>query len=377
MKKLFGMLVFIILIVSLSACVSSTPEKPVVEGVQEGIVYGGAIEITLKQREEDVDYIAIIDEEEYEFGRRYTEEGKHTLKVTASRDEQSSEMLIPFEIDSTPPKIPTITGVTDNEIYYDSVQINVEKEDDVTYEFMINEKEYDINTPFKEEGAHVFKVIATKERNNLTSEKELSFYIDNSTYSQQEVDYFTEIALGSEYGGSPLVTKWKTDVRIKVGGNPTEKDLETLRKVADELDALTSTLTLDIVKESENINIYFVPQGDFQEYIPGAVKGNWAYFRYHTQGQGEIGSATITIGTFGSDQTNRDHHIREELTQALGMGNDSVNYKDSIFYENYSLVSEFTRLDEKVVEILYREDIDVGMNKEEIMKTLKERITNE
>ncbi|HCX64701.1 MAG TPA: hypothetical protein DHN33_05780 [Eubacteriaceae bacterium] len=168
-------------------------------------------------------------------------------------------------------------------------------------------------------------------------------------------------------------------MRIKIGGNPTQEDLETVDEVVSELNDIISTIELSVVEENENINMYFVPQGDFREYISGAVLGNWAYFRYYTKDRWEIDKAIITIGTFGSNQEDRDHHIREELTQALGMGKDSPKYKDSIFYESegQSLNLDYSPLDKKVIEILYRKDIALGMDEEEVLKVISDRIVEE
>ena len=42
-------------------------------------------------------------------------------------------------------------------------------------------------------------------------------------YTQEQIDYFIEVALGSEYGDDdPTLKKWAGDVRIKVFGSPTQ-----------------------------------------------------------------------------------------------------------------------------------------------------------
>lgn len=379
MKKSILLHLFFIIILLLSACSESSPSTPMIKGVEEGKVYGNPIKITLEQEEKDVEYIAKIDERQYDFGDAYAEEGEHTLQVSAVKGKQSTNLFISFEIDTSPPVLPEVIGIKENETYYKTVKVDVIKEEGIQYEFRMDETKYELNTPIMEEGKHIFKVIATKEKNNRITEKTIPFTIDNDTYTQKEVDYFTEIAIGSEYGGSPYIKKWATDIRIRVGGNPTNEDLNTLSKVAEEVNEIIPTLQLSIVNKNENIAIYFVPQGDFRKYIPGAVLGNWAYFRYYTNDKNEINKAIITIGTFGSSQKDRDHHIREEITQALGMGNDSPKYKDSIFHENkaQSLNVAYSELDKKVIKLLYRQDILAGMDKIEVLETLKNRIVSE
>ena len=58
----------------------------------------------------------------------------------------------------------------------------------------------------------------------------------NKQYSQQEIDYFMEIALGAEFGDIvPVIKKWEDDVRIKIKGIPTQEDLQSITTVVDEL----------------------------------------------------------------------------------------------------------------------------------------------
>jgi hypothetical protein len=47
--------------------------------------------------------------------------------------------------------------------------------------------------------------------------------------------------------------------------------------------------------------------------------------------------------------TRKKHVLREELTQSLGFGNDSNNYTDSIFYENFSSDTEYSEQDKLVI----------------------------
>jgi len=380
LKKVVVLFFIMIISLPLVACSNPTPNEPVVKGIEGGEVYGEPVSITLDNKEEDVKYEAKIDDEDYELGSTYKKEGEHTLVVTATREDKTSEVTVNFEIDTVPPEVPSVTGVEENKIYFKSVNIGIKKVEGVSYKATIDDNEYELGYTFEEEGEHVFRIVAVKKRNNLSVKKEIPFTIDNSTYTQKEVNYFTEIALGAEYGGSPYVKKWLSDVKVKVGGNPTPEDMDKLKEVLGQLDEMIPNIQLDIVENNENINMYFVPQGDFDKYIPGVVKGNWAFFRYYTKGEGEINKAIITIGTFGSTQEDRDHFIIEEMTQALGMAKDSPRYEDSIFHETESSGASnevYSDLDKKVIEILYRRDIEIGMDKQEVLEVLNERIYSE
>jgi hypothetical protein len=47
--------------------------------------------------------------------------------------------------------------------------------------------------------------------------------------------------------------------------------------------------------------------------------------------------------------TREKHVLREELTQSLGFGNDSIKYPDSIFYENFSSLTKYSELDKAII----------------------------
>jgi hypothetical protein len=46
--------------------------------------------------------------------------------------------------------------------------------------------------------------------------------------------------------------------------------------------------------------------------------------------------------------------LREELTQSLGLGNDSNKYPDSIFYQDWSTVTSYSKLDIEIIKQHYR-----------------------
>jgi hypothetical protein len=47
------------------------------------------------------------------------------------------------------------------------------------------------------------------------------------------------------------------------------------------------------------------------------------------------------------------HLLREELTQSLGLVNDSWKYKNSIFYQGWTTTTEYSDIDRELIDILY------------------------
>ncbi|MBW4519888.1 MAG: DUF2927 domain-containing protein [Scytolyngbya sp. HA4215-MV1] len=207
-----------------------------------------------------------------------------------------------------------------------------------------------------------------------------------TTYSADEVNrYFLEVALGSEYGSTNArVRKWDINqpIRIYVNrtyGTPTAADEATLNQVVNELKQLTG-LNLEIVDRNPNIEIYFAPQYKFKQIEPNYRPLNsgfaWVWWSGDT-----ITKARILVTTTNVSQKERSSIIREELTQSLGLLQDSEQYADSIFYQEWNDVTEFSAVDKAVIQLFYgkdqtgRELIRPGLTRAEVSRILWQRTT--
>jgi hypothetical protein len=193
----------------------------------------------------------------------------------------------------------------------------------------------------------------------------------DNPYSKEEIDYFVEIAFGIEFGTSQTIKKWERPIRYQVRGSPTKDDIETLKSVMKDLETITKgKITFKKTRVNPNMTIYFVPVDDMQKYEPNYISGNWGFFYIWWNSGSEIYRARILIGTDKPNQGERNHLIREEITQSLGLAMDSWTYEESIFYQEWSSVQDFAEIDRKVIEILYREDITPGMTKQQVKRIL-------
>jgi hypothetical protein len=190
--------------------------------------------------------------------------------------------------------------------------------------------------------------------------------VDPPAFGYRSVDYFGEIAFGAEYGGgSQVIHRWTDDVKISIHGDPTDDDLATLCEVLREIDALVDTVDVSIVGSGQNVNLYFAPQSDFRNIDPDYVAGNLGFFNTRWDGTGSIYKATVLVATDVMTQAERNHIIREEVTQMLGLMRDSYTYPDSIFYQEWSEVQEYSDLDRDLIQILYLPAITPGMTPSE------------
>jgi len=196
---------------------------------------------------------------------------------------------------------------------------------------------------------------------------------DARIYSQNEIEYFTEIALGAEFGNAvPVIKKWTDDIRIKINGAPTTDDLQTIDAIVNDLNEIISGIKAKVVSKNENITISFSPESDFASIDSNYVPTNYGFFwaLWHDDNY-VIYNASILISSAEITQLERSHLIREELTQSLGLMNDSNKYEDSIFYQEWTGLDNYSDIDKAVIALLYNKKILPGMTKEDVLKIIR------
>jgi hypothetical protein len=199
-----------------------------------------------------------------------------------------------------------------------------------------------------------------------------SFQSNANNFTQEEIDYFTEIVLGAEFGDeAPVIKKWTKNIRIKVGGEPTEEDLQTINNIVGDLNGLIAGIKIKLVDKNENLVIAFSPKSEFSAIDPNYVPPNYGFFwaLWHDDNF-VIHDASILISSAEVTQQERSHLIREELTQSLGLMNGSDKYNDSIFFQEWTEVTDFSEIDKAVIKLLYLNTIKPGMSKEQVLKIL-------
>lgn len=195
----------------------------------------------------------------------------------------------------------------------------------------------------------------------------------NAAFSQAQIDYFMEIAMGAEYNqqGIPRVRKWSGAIRVQAFGRPTSEDLRTLRSIISEINNLTSgAIRMQLVDRNPNLTIHFVPEPQFRTIEPAYIPVNFGFFVTRWNNRGMINRANVLITTTGVTQKERSHLIREELTQALGLMRDSYRYADSMFYQPWTDTTRYSELDQALIQMLYLPQVKPGMTTAEVLRTL-------
>ncbi|MGF1498874.1 MAG: DUF2927 domain-containing protein [Elainellaceae cyanobacterium] len=211
-------------------------------------------------------------------------------------------------------------------------------------------------------------------------------YISPGSYSAEQINYFLEVALGSEFGGaSQRIRKWRDDIYIRVNGTPTSEDRQTLNGIVSDLNRILdqsdpNSLNVTVLppgdRRQANIDIHFAPHTQFRQIEPNYQPGNlgFAWVRWQND---EIYTSRILISTIDVNQRERSHLIREELTQSLGLLRDSYRYPDSIFYQGWTETNAYSVMDEAVISLLYRSDIEPGMDNNRVRRQLSTTVASD
>ena len=117
-----------------------------------------------------------------------------------------------------------------------------------------------------------------------------------------------------------------------------------------------------------NVDIYFTSVNDFREIEPNYIAGNNGFFWTYWD-DGAIIFANVFV-LDNQSEVYRNHLLREELTQCLGLMNDSYLYEDSIFYADWTDTTEYMEIDRTLISMLYREDVEVNMDGSDVFDVL-------
>ena len=213
---------------------------------------------------------------------------------------------------------------------------------------------------------------------DIQDSESIDFYTPNPI-----VSYFLEIALGSEFGNDEEVTKrWTEPINIYVDGHANDDVLAELDRIIEELNELITTdIQIEIVDVKTNANLIVVFSG--KDYYantygidPNLAEENWGLFNIEYDDDNHYYYGTLYVDTERATTEEQFHILREELTQSLGLAQDSYTYPDSIFYQQWSTVREYSEIDRDLIWLLYHPDMSTGLTAEEVTIILNEIIAN-
>ncbi|TAE04720.1 MAG: DUF2927 domain-containing protein, partial [Bacteroidetes bacterium] len=150
---------------------------------------------------------------------------------------------------------------------------------------------------------------------------------------------------------------------------------QEMDRVVKELNQLMKTVKIRVVSQESQANLilFLGSKENYEKYEPKVARYNDLGFFYtypNDQKVIERGSLYIDTERMQANDT-RFHFLREELTQCLGLMNDSHKYPDSIFYQKWSLTSEFSAMDKQLIEMLYLPQVKTGMTASQVRQVLE------
>jgi hypothetical protein len=204
-----------------------------------------------------------------------------------------------------------------------------------------------------------------------------------TAYDESVIDYFSEIALGFEFGGDEEVTrKWTSQMKIFVGGTKRPDLMNELQEVVTEINALaTDGFNITIVTDTLQSNFYiFLGTGSrYAAIFPsqaGLVADNWGLFSVFWTGN-QLYQGFMYVDLIRANAVEQRHLLREELTQSLGLAKDSPLYAQSIFQSRFTETNEYADIDKDLIRLLYHPNMKVGLTKAQVEEVLRNILLSE
>jgi hypothetical protein len=177
-----------------------------------------------------------------------------------------------------------------------------------------------------------------------------------NAHSEETISYFKEIALGREYGETQTqLYRWDVNLKIYIYGQNTPYLNQELNDIVYELNDIINTIDIEVVNNpsSANVFIYLGSYLDYKKERPNQnltlLEESWGLFTVSAN------KSYMYIDVTRANEIEQKHLLREELTQSLGLFNDSYKYPESIFYQDWTYTTEYAPIDIELIKMLYNE----------------------
>jgi hypothetical protein len=210
-----------------------------------------------------------------------------------------------------------------------------------------------------------------------------------SKYDIELIDYFNEVVLNAEYDVSPnRITKWTEPMKVFIF-KETELNYEVsiIKNTIEKINTLVQDeFHIQLTNDPKKCNavIFLTEREKLEPLLPTLFEN----FNTEVAGTAEILfdlesfqiiDAKIFIDILQPKET-IESTILEEITQSIGIMNDSEKYSDSVFYENKSLDSintlEYSKMDIEIIKILYHPKMKPGLDYNKAEKVIKQILKN-
>ncbi len=199
-----------------------------------------------------------------------------------------------------------------------------------------------------------------EKRNHIQVEKKESseeYKVDYKRYDQETNEYFDDIVMYSEFSDSRRDEpyRWSSNMKIYIDGQKPDYLISELNQIVMELNDLIDPIQIKIVqrKEDSNYQIFLGSMNEFKRkysvIFEDRLLHNCGYFELYPNG----GLMYVDLDRTSGNLFAQKHLLREELTQSLGLLNDSWKYPESIFYQGWTTTTKFSEIDKRLIDLLY------------------------
>lgn len=185
---------------------------------------------------------------------------------------------------------------------------------------------------------------------------------------------FFSSAFSPEYGDTArtVMVRWEDPLLVQVEGDPTWDDLQAVTALFAGLTAQVPGLppiTMAASRDEANIIFSFVPLAQLPQVLDTYVDGNWGFMNCFDDGK-VIRYGLVAVSDDVTGQKDRNHLIREEFVNMLGLCGDIDFAPDSIIYQPYTTVPDLAPEDYEMLNLLYSPLLSPGMTAEEARQAL-------
>ena len=191
-----------------------------------------------------------------------------------------------------------------------------------------------------------------------------------SKFNQQEIDYLIEIAYGREFSqDATKLLKWEGDIRIhiEIEGDYQDEIQMAFLEIVSKLNALTPSITIVPESRNPNYNVFVGPRSELSKINPYFfvdsinTQGLVQVWKNINNDSAQYARAMVINDSIGAIRFQEIRNIlQEEITQGLGLLNDSYKYPESIFYELQGSNDIMSPLDRKIIYMMYDNNVKAG-----------------
>lgn len=312
-----------------------------------------------------------------EINPNYTvkENGSYILKGDSRLLWKKKKVSYTFTVDDKPPSIPRIKERI-KKVYFQQAMFTIKKEDHVAYEATLNGKKISLDQPIKQSGENNLKITATKS-NGLTATNEISFSINNRTFTEKTINQFVDYYFKDDV---PCIFKFTGNVAIHMDGDYNEEDVKMVEQAIKEIKSFFP-YKMEIQESKYNpefervIKMVFTPTKNFNVYtvdrddVLGVEMETLFDTVYGTM------ESLVLIGTDKEiTREYRNSAILHELLHAVGLSNHIESSQNSPLYEYGNKTVTLGDEEKMYGELLYLGELEPNINKEKAMNQLEQRI---